>query len=131
MQASSETPQQRMQTVQRDLTKLETATVADFISKNGKTAWIDAKLPTKHKYVMFGLAHSDPMPPGWEHADFIYFSRVGFDTTHTQALVHVSFMSGTNAADSGGKYILFRKVDGRWERQGSSAVWELEPHKAT
>jgi hypothetical protein len=127
LQGSGETPQQRMQIVQRDLPELEASTVADFESKNAKTAWIDAKIPTKHKYLMFGLAHSDPMPPGWEHPDFVYFSQVGFNPTHTQALVHVSFMSGTNATNSGGKYVLFRKTNDRWERQGSSAVWELVP----
>lgn len=126
LQGSNETPQQRMRVVQRDLPDLQASTVADFESKNAKTAWVDAKVPTKRKYLMFGLSHSDPIPPGWEHADFFYFSRVGFNTTRTQALVHVSFMSGTNAADSGGKYILFRNVNGRWEREGSSAVWQLE-----
>jgi hypothetical protein len=80
---------------------------------------------------MFGLSHADPMPPGWEHADFFYFSRVGFNATRTQALVHVGFMSGTNASHSGGKYVLVRKANGRWERQGSSAVWQwVPPHPA-
>ncbi len=127
LQESGETPQQRMQIVQRDLPELEGSAVADFVSKNAKTAWIDAKMPTKHKYLMFGQSHADPIPPGWEHADFFYFSRVAFNPTRTQALVHVSFMSGTNASNSGGKYVLFRKTKGRWEREGSSAVWELVP----
>lgn len=127
LQGSGETPQQRMEIVQRDLAELEASTVADFESKNGKTAWIDAKIPTKHKYLMFNLSQSDPIPPGWEHADFFYFSRVAFNTTRKQALVHVSFFSGTNANNSGGKYVLFRKKSSHWERQGSSAVWELVP----
>jgi len=127
LQSSGEAPQQRMQIVQHDLTHLQPSTVADFMAKNNRTAWIDAKLPTKRKYIMFGLAHADSMPPGWEHPDFFYFSRVGFNAEHTQALVHVSFMSGTNATNSGGKYVLFMKVNGRWKRDGSSAVWELAP----
>jgi hypothetical protein len=127
LQGSGETPQQRMQIVQRDLPNLQPSVIADFMAKNNKTAWIDAKLPTKRQYVMFGLAHADPMPSGWEHPDFFYFSRVGFNTEHTQALVHVSFMSGTNASNSGGKYVLFTKANGEWKRDGSSAVWELVP----
>jgi hypothetical protein len=127
LQWSGETPQQRMQIVQRDLPELEAGTVADFVSKNAKTASLDAQIPTKHKYLMFDLSHSDPIPSGWEHADFIYLSRVAFNATRTQALVHVSFFSGSNGSDSGGKYILFRKTKNRWERQGSSAVWELTP----
>ncbi len=129
LQSSGETPQQRMQIVQHDLPQLQQSTLADFMAKNNRTAWIDAKLPTKSQYVMFGLAHADPMPPRWEHPDFFYFSRVGFNSEHTQALVHVSFMSGTNASNSGGKYVLFTKASGQWRRDGSSAVWELVPPK--
>jgi hypothetical protein len=127
LQGSGETPQQRMQVVQRDLPQLQPSVVADFMVKNNKTAWIEAKLPTKPKYVMFGLAHADPTPSGWEHPDFFYFSRVGFNAEHTQALVHVSFMSGTNASNSGGKYVFFTKANGGWKRAGSSVVWELVP----
>ena len=127
LQSSGETPQQRMQIVQRDLTQLQSSTVADFMAKNNRTAWIDTKLPTKRKYVMFGPANADPVPSGWDHPDFFYFSRVGFNAEHTQALVHVSFMSGANAGNSGGKYVLFTKVNGRWRRDGSSEVWELMP----
>jgi hypothetical protein len=47
---SGETPQQRMQIVQRDLPELEASAVADFVSKNAKSASIDAKIPTEHKY---------------------------------------------------------------------------------
>ena len=130
LRGSNETPQQRIQTVERDLPQLQPSTTNDFMVKNNESGWIDGKLPTNNRYVMFGLAHADQTPPGWEHPDFFYFSRVGFNTAHTQALVHVSFMSGTNASNSGGKYLLFTKVNGRWRREGSSAVWELVPHPA-
>ncbi len=131
LQSSGESPQERMQIVQRDLTHLQPTTVADFMAKNNRTVWIDAKLPTKRKYVMFGLAHADSMPSGWEHPDFFYFSRVGFNAEHTQALVHVSLCPARTPSNSGGKYVLFTKVKGRWRRDGSSAVWELVPPQRT
>ncbi len=127
LRLSDETPEQRMKIVERDLPEIEARTISDFISKNSTTAVISDTLPTKHKYVMFGPAHADPMPPGWEHADFFYFSRVGFNAKQTQALISVSFMSGSNASNSGGKYLLLTKANGLWKRDGSSAVWELVP----
>jgi hypothetical protein len=125
LQSNGESPQERLQIVRRDLPKIQPATVSEFIAKNKQCASIDAKLPTRHQYFKFGLSHADPIPSGWEHADFFYLSRVGFNPEHTQALVHVSFMSGTNGNDSGGKYLLFTKTNGQWKRDGSSAVWQL------
>jgi len=127
LRGSDETPQERLQIVKRDLARLEQNTISDFMSKNNRCASIDSKLPTEAQYLTFGVSHSDARPPGWEHPDLFYFSRVGFNAEHSQALVHVSFMSGTNASDSGGKYLLFIKANGRWKREGSSAVWLLIP----
>jgi hypothetical protein len=122
---SDETPTQRLAIVKRDLPKLEETTISDFRSKNEQCSEVAKKIPTKSPYFLFGLGRGEKLPSGWEHPDFFYFSRIAFNREQTQALVNVSFMSGTDAADSGGKYFLFVKKNGKWELSGSSAVWEL------
>jgi len=103
LRAKDETPAERLAIVKRDLTELEQATIADFKSRNERCSELAKKIPTDSPYFLFGVNTSEKAPSGWEHADFFYFSRVAFNKQQTQALVHISFMSGTNAADSGGK----------------------------
>jgi hypothetical protein len=125
LRRTDETPAERLAIVERDLPKLEETTISDFKSKNERCSEVGKKIPTQSPYFLFGLASGEKPPSGWEHPDFFYFSRVAFSPQHTQALLEVSFMSGTSAADSGGRYFLFVKKHGRWELEGSSAVWEL------
>ncbi len=125
LRGKNETPTERLAIVKRDLPELEQTTLSDFGIRNQACSQITNEIPTQSPYFLFGVDHQEKLPSGWEHADFFYFSRVAFNAQQTQALVHISFMSGTSAADSGGKYFLFKKRDGKWERKGSSDVWEL------
>ncbi len=125
LRGSEETPADRLAIVKRDLPELEETTLSDFKLKNQHCSEIEKKISTESPYFLFGADHAEKLPSGWERADFFYFSRVAFNAQQTQALVHISFMSGTNGADSGGKYFLFRKQAGRWVAKGSSNVWQL------
>jgi hypothetical protein len=128
LRGNDETPAQRLDIVKRDLPNLEGSTLKDFESKNQHCSTIANKIASQQPLFLFGESHTEKLPPGWEHPDFFYFSRVGFNTQQTQALIHVSFMSGTNGADSGGKYFLLNKQNDKWESTSSSAVWQLIPH---
>ncbi len=126
----SETAEERMRIVKRDVTLLEGGTITDFLAKNSVSVSIEPKIPTSNRYGMYGGVDHGPTPTGWDHGDYIILSRVGFNSARSQALVNVSFMSGKNANDSGGKYLFFVMTNGRWLQQGSSAVWELIPSDA-
>ena len=125
LRAKDEAPAQRLAIVKRDVPELEQTTISDFNSKNQQCSEVAKKIPLASPYFVFGASTGEKLPPGWEHADFFYFSRVAFNRGQTQALVNVSFMSGTNAADSGGKYFFLVKKNGKWEPIASSAVWQL------
>jgi hypothetical protein len=122
---AGETPTARLAIVKRDLPELESATITEFTDKNQRCAEIAKKIPSKSPYYLFAPNHGEKLPSGWEHPDFFYFSRIGFNPQQTQALINISFMSGTSAAATSGKYFLFVKQDGRWKMKGSSAVWEF------
>ncbi len=125
LSGNDESPANRLAIVKRDLPELEQTTLSDFKRKNQRCFEIANKIPTDSPYFLFGVDHAEKLPPGWEHPDFFYFSRVAFNAQQTQALVHISFMSGINGADSGGKYFFFKKQDGKWVLKGHSDVWEL------
>jgi hypothetical protein len=125
LRSNGETPKERLAIVKRDLPAVEQTTLSDFEFKNKHCSEIANKIPSRSSYFLFGSDHVEKLPSGWEHPDFFYFSRVGFNEHRTQALVHVSFMSGTNGADSGGKYFLLMKQNGKWEPKASSDVWQL------
>jgi hypothetical protein len=119
-----ETPAERLAVVKRDLPHVQPAAIEDFEAKNRSCSTVDRKIPTKIKYLL-SLHEGASLPDGWDKPDYFFFSRVGFDVDHTQALVVVGFFSGTDAHDSGGKYFLFARRAGKWELQGTSYLWQL------
>lgn len=127
LRGGDESPTERMAIVKKDLPKLQVSTVSEFKSLNGTCSEIRDSIPSSSKYYLFGPTNGPKLPKDWEHADFVYLSRVAFNPAHTQALVNVGFMSGTNAEDSEGAYYLLRNNGGKWIIDGSSAVWQLTP----
>lgn len=126
LRVKNESPTERLAIVKRDLPALEKSTVSDFLSKNGRCSEILKKVPAASPYFLFGSSTTEKPPAGWEHPDMFYFSRVAFNQEQTQALLNIGFMSGTDGADSRGRYFLFAKKNGKWAPVASSAVWELK-----
>lgn len=122
----NETPAQRLAIVQRDLPQLNPAAVIDFDKNNQSCSTVSKRIPTKTKYLM-SIHEGVSLPDDWDSPDYFFFSRVGFNADHTQALVVVGFLSGTQARDSMGKYFLLVKQAGRWDLQGNSLIWQLQP----
>jgi len=126
LRSKNETMGERLAVVKRDLPKLEQATISDFITKSKECSTVEKNIPTESPYFLSHPESNEKLPSGWEHPDFVFVSRVGLNGEGTQALVNISFASGTNAGDSGGKYFLFVKNNkNKWEAMGSSAVWKL------
>jgi hypothetical protein len=124
LRSEDETPAERLAIVKRDLPQLNRDSSEDFAKKNQACSNVAKKIPTRMKYLL-SLHEGDYLPDGWDSPDYFFFSRVGFDAGHTQALVVVGFFSGTDARDSKGKYFLLSKQSGKWMVQGSSFVWQL------
>jgi len=121
LKASAETPTERLVIVKRDLPSLKESTITSFEEKNRQCSSIGGVIPTVANY---RYLHDD-VPPGWKDKYLVYFSRVGFSTDRSQALVNISIISWTDGTKSGGMYILLNKVGDRWMPGGSSAVWQL------
>jgi hypothetical protein len=126
LRAKRESPAERLAIVKRDLPDLEKYMVSDFISKNGRCSEITKKIPAASPYFLFGSSTTEKPPAGWEHPDYFYFSRVAFNREQTQALVNISFISGSDSGDSRGRYFLFTKKNGKWMPVTSSAVWDAQ-----
>ena len=113
-----------MEIVKRDLPELDNDTIKSFEGLNEACSVIQGKMPTRVQYYFF----SDPdIPKDWKYSYLVYFSRVGFNAQHNQALVYVGLLSGTDGALSKGKYILLTMKAQGWTFVGNSAVWELNP----
>ena len=124
---NDETPGERLTIVKRDMPDVDESTISDFKAKNRHCSQISNKLSSASPYFLFGRDHAEKLPSGWEHADLFYFSRVGFNPQRTQALINVSFYSGTDAANTGGKYFVLTKQNGKWVPKKSSMVWQMTP----
>lgn len=122
-----ESPESRMRIVRRDLPALEAKTTSDFVTLNQKCSVVHDKIPLSSKYYMFNPSNGPKLPKEWEHPDLVYLSRASINSARTQALVYVGVMSGTNAKDSTGFYILLLRQKGQWTIKNSSAAWALVP----
>jgi hypothetical protein len=126
LRGSRETPADRMSIVLRDLPTLQKSTVEEFEHANQQYVTLHHKLPSQSDYYFF----NDPgIPKSWKYSFLVYFSRVGFNPEHTQALVNVGLFSAADANQSEGYYLVLYKSDGKWILGGTSAVWKLTPNE--
>ena len=104
-------------------------TIEDYKSKNRKPHKLSPRLSVKVRYV---LVDADEIrgffkgkgPAGWEDfykkyptsGGFLTFSRVGFNSDKTQALVYQSHNCGGLCGE--GSCLLFVKKDGAWVEKG-------------
>lgn len=122
LRSVDESPSDRLAIVKRDLPDLQKSTSASFEEENQACASIPDRIPATFQYYLF----NDPgIPKTWKYSYLVYFSRVGFNQAHTQALVNVGLFSATNASDSEGKYLILNKVSGKWVLGDSSTIWQL------
>lgn len=122
LRGKDETPSERMAIVLRDLPELQKETISNFVEQNEKCASITDKIPTSSNYHLFS---DRDRPKTWKYSYLVYFSRVAFNPEHTQALLNVGLISATNASDSKGRYIVLKKISGKWVLGEGSAVWQL------
>jgi hypothetical protein len=122
---ADETPAERLAITRRDVPGLASTVTTDFEQKNQRCSKVERRIPSKFKYLLFGVRSADNVPADWDSPDYFYFSRVGFNQEHTQALVVVGFLSGSDARDSGGKYFFLAKQTTNWKLQGTSDIWQL------
>jgi hypothetical protein len=89
MRVEGEAISDRMSYVKRDIPVLQEKTISSFVEQNQQCASINSKIPTVSNYHMF----SDPaIPKDWKYSYLVYFSRVGFNSEHTQALLYVGLV---------------------------------------
>lgn len=124
MRGEGETISDRMSFVKRDIPELQEKTISSFVEQNQKCANINSKIPTTSNYHMF----SDPeIPKEWKYSYLVYFSRVGFNPEHTQALLYVGLASATDAKNSHGYHFILTKLSGKWALGEGSSVWQMSP----
>jgi hypothetical protein len=124
MRSEGESISLRMSYVKRDIPVLQESTISSFIEQNQKCAKIDSKIPTASNYHLF----SDPaIPKEWKYSYLVYFSRVGFNSDHTQALLYVGLVSATDPKNSLGRHFILTKIAGKWMLGEGSSIWQMAP----
>jgi hypothetical protein len=122
LRGAGESPTERLAIVKRDLPDIGAGTISSFQERNQRCVAIHDQIPTASDYRYL----NDPdIPNNWKNAYIAYFSRVGFNAEHSQALINVVLFSATDAKLSGGRYLMLQMVDGKWVLGGTSAVWAL------
>jgi hypothetical protein len=124
LRSNDESPSDRMAIVKRDLPELNASTVLAFVSLNEHSVTIHERIPALPTYYYF--SDSD-LPKGWKYTHLVYFSSVGFNPEHTQALLNVGIFSATDQRDSKGAYFILTKQSGKWVLGASSAIWQMTP----
>jgi len=118
--------------------------LSDFESKNLKGVWLRDNFSTTWKHKLFGGADSSQnsvslrdeiadawarkRPPGedrsdlskvWDAPDMLFFfSRVGFNSKKTEAIIYVVGLSHLEEVLSNGNYFLFRFNGKQWKPNG-------------
>lgn len=124
MRGEGETVSDRISFVKRDIPELHEKTLSSFIEQNQQCVSIRSRIPTATNYHLF----NDPqIPKDWHYSYLVYFSRVGFNPEHTQALIYVGFVSATDARKSQGFHFILTKVSGKWVLGEGSSVWQMTP----
>jgi hypothetical protein len=118
-----ETIADRMSLVKRDIPVLQAATASNFVGLNQACASIKSKIPTAADYRLFS---DQKIPENWKYSYLVYFSRVGFNAEHTQALVYVGLVSSTNSKNSGGNHFILKMSSGKWILGEGSSFWQMD-----
>lgn len=111
----------------------------DEFSNLQRTTWLDYQ---KKNQVAYPIKDYLPSPAdvifvnpskGEQLYWWVSFSRIGFNSSLTQALVLVGDCRGTSCYDttsismySMGNYVFLQKIDGKWNIQGRQEVWFIE-----
>lgn len=127
--------------LQKSSDELLAETITDFRAKNKQAQRLKSRFDVKVKYVLVSAEEIDGffkevdgetnrVMDGWKKfyekypksGGFVNFSRVGFNSDKTQALVYQSHSCG--GLCGGGSYLLFTKKSGVWVEKGSvGPVW--------
>ncbi len=125
MRSEDQTAREFLEGLRKQFPSLKKETTADFEDKNQECAQIQKALPLSTRYFLFSQTKTEDLPKAWQHPDMVYFSRVGFDPGRAQALVYIALFSGTDAAHSGGTYILAKRDGTNWKVEKRLRVWDL------
>jgi hypothetical protein len=107
--------------------KLQSSTLIDYQEKNQISYPIQDYLPATANVIYVNLSN------GEQKYWWVSFSRIGFNSSLTQALVLVGDCRGEACYDSNGifmysmgDYVFLEKKNGAWTIQDSQRVWFIE-----
>jgi len=125
MRDVTETAEERLAKVRKEIPGVPTDSVADLIRKSQESTILPGPLPVPVKQVM----HSPDKRTDWKfgrNPSFAaYFSRVGFDSVRARALIYLGTISWTDQSKSMGQYLYLEKQEGAWTIKDHVRVWEL------
>lgn len=109
--------------------KMSSSTWSDFAKVNATSAKLQDSLKTSWKHMLDGAGMKEKGGKEWNSPDFeFFFSRVGFDSTKTEALVFVLLFSYADNVRSGGDYFRLQlNKDKRWDINGRVRYFEKQP----
>jgi hypothetical protein len=127
--------EQMIQYIKEEAPKVEDETLADFQKINSQSFLLSNYVPSKNNYVFLNRAEIEQFYNDWEafsdqHPNLEVinsFSRVGFNSTFTQAIV----LNGANAKifdapfeySGGGTLHVLKRIGRKWIEQYQLVVW--------
>jgi len=120
MPPATTTPEQIGQFLRQNWPRLDKTTWEDFERRNANSAKLRDSFVTPWKHLLEGQDVPEDKSKEWDSSDgAFYFSRVGFNSKRTEALVFAFFASYMKGVGSTGYYFLMRRDTGKeWKLDG-------------
>ncbi|HXR32265.1 MAG TPA: hypothetical protein VN830_01050 [Verrucomicrobiae bacterium] len=128
MRVADQTPQGVLKALRQTFKELQKVTTSDFEKKNAHCGLLENRFPVERDYLWtgedgktaMGKRSVEEIPEEWKDADFLYFSRVGFDPEQKQALLYWGLFCHQDCGWFG--WYLLSKRSGKWVMEANFQV---------
>ncbi len=126
MRDARETSEERLEKVRKEIPDISAELISDTITKNQESTTISVPLPVPIKQVLYAPGIKAELKFGGNPVFAAYFSRPGFDSARSRALIYLGTVNWTDRSKSLGQYLYLEKQDNNWAIKDHAKVWELQ-----
>lgn len=124
MRLADETPEARLTAVRDAIPGISADLAADLLSKSKQSGLLTDALPARVKQVLWAPDLAADFRGNQGDPTFAaYFSRPGFDSTRSRALIYLGTINWTDRSKSMGQYLYLQKERGAWAVTAHAKVW--------
>lgn len=123
MRDANETAEERLAKVSKKIPGVSTDMADSLIRKSQESSILPGPLPVPVRQVLYAPGSKSDIKFGGEPTFAAYFSRVGFDSLRSKALIYLGTVNWAIRSKSIGQYLYLEKHDGVWTIKDHAKVW--------